>query len=409
MKPGSWEVNLQDATPKRIRQRALVSSADPKFFGHVVITGLRTAESPPSRTSLVKQALYMGIHKRSGEEGLKLGGPHALAWLGDEQGKGNLTGTLWGAGTPWANMVNYAWTNAHGYSTDAGQGIVQGTYYQNPWASLTEAVQVTDYQTLREIFDQLSPMWGGMEYRVRTNSSGGLQCDFGRQGTNGLFKFGAGNRTVCLLSDDGGRDVGLVGLQMVSPLRYGFDADSYENGQAIETQTLGPLPTSYFTIPDATGVMTGGGVRAGVFFRGKSSVNTDDPNAINTLNGAWLAKYMRFHRTASATVREYAVTRFVTPGDEVLLYDPTNDLVDVTVAPTVFRGQLLYPLAVRCTEVRWPIEEGMGVYLISGDGNNTVTDLTDYVAWETGQPTVLTLGEPPRPMGPAMAIASDSV
>jgi hypothetical protein len=85
-------------------------------------------------------------------------------------------------------------------------------------------------------------------------------------------------------------------------------------------------------------------------------------------------------RIASTT---HHLPRHVVPGNYVYVYDPTTGLVDSS-NQIQFRGETITPAKVRLLSYTWPIEQGVGVYLRSNESTPTYTDLTDWVAWETG-------------------------
>ena len=93
------------------------------------------------------------------------------------------------------------------------------------------------------------------------------------------------------------------------------------------------------------------------------------------------------------SVREYCIPRYVTPGDWIWVYSVDDDMVD-TANQVVFQGQTLFPQKVRCVGYTYPIEAGMGVYVYDTT-NDVLTDVSDYVAWETGRDTQLELETKP--------------
>jgi hypothetical protein len=60
---------------------------------------------------------------------------------------------------------------------------------------------------------------------------------------------------------------------------------------------------------------------------------------------------------------------------------------------TFYNGHVCWPSVQRVYGITMPVREGMGVYLVRGDGD--IIDLTRYVKWETGTSTI-EVGAPPR-------------
>ncbi|MGL5246711.1 MAG: hypothetical protein ACRC8U_00785, partial [Brooklawnia sp.] len=67
-----------------------------------------------------------------------------------------------------------------------------------------------------------------------------------------------------------------------------------------------------------------------------------------------------------------------------------------TTTPVQFRGRTCYPVTVRLMGLTWPITRGMGVYLRTSKGAVVWHDLTNYVAWESGD-VQLEVDSMPRP------------
>jgi hypothetical protein len=101
-------------------------------------------------------------------------------------------------------------------------------------------------------------------------------------------------------------------------------------------------------------------------------------------------------QSVNVSTAEYDVTANVQPGDTIGVFDIDEGLFDQTNAQQ-YRGRWTWPVRLTVAEVQWPIREGMGVYLDNrhNDGSTTVVDLTDFVAWESGD-TTLTVGAPPK-------------
>jgi hypothetical protein len=92
-------------------------------------------------------------------------------------------------------------------------------------------------------------------------------------------------------------------------------------------------------------------------------------------------------RDIKITARRFAITRTLAAGKYLYLYDPRFSFQDST--PVRFQGTWTFPLAVRVMGVRWPIEAPMSVLLRYYSGGSYVyADLSDYVAYESGESTL---------------------
>jgi len=104
-------------------------------------------------------------------------------------------------------------------------------------------------------------------------------------------------------------------------------------------------------------------------------------------------------REVSVSSRTYALHRFASPGDYVWLWDPPSGLYDLGTV-VQFRGETISPAKVRLLSWTWPIEPGLGVYLLLNGTTPTLVDLSDWVETETSE-TFWTVGDwNPSNVGP---------
>ena len=96
-------------------------------------------------------------------------------------------------------------------------------------------------------------------------------------------------------------------------------------------------------------------------------------------------------RQVTVSSRTFALHRFARPGDYVWLYDPASGLVDPT-NQIDYRGETIGPAKVRLLSWTWPIEAGLGVYLLLNGATPRLVDVTPWIQWETGD-TMWTVGD----------------
>lgn len=89
--------------------------------------------------------------------------------------------------------------------------------------------------------------------------------------------------------------------------------------------------------------------------------------------------------------RTFALHRFARPGDYVWLWDPPSGLYDLG-QNVQFRGETISPIKVRLLSWTWPLEPGVGVYLMLNGTTQTLVDLSDFVEYEEGE-TFWTVGD----------------
>jgi hypothetical protein len=97
----------------------------------------------------------------------------------------------------------------------------------------------------------------------------------------------------------------------------------------------------------------------------------------------------------------YDVVGDIRCGDSVWVYDPELGLLD-TANQIQYRGQLVFPISVRVFGFTWPIRAGMGVYFVASNATGadgagaTITDLSDWVAFEDSDVTLEVGANPAR-------------
>jgi hypothetical protein len=109
----------------------------------------------------------------------------------------------------------------------------------------------------------------------------------------------------------------------------------------------------------------------------------DSNGNISTSGEKVLALYESQRKKVTLDSSEFAVTRFVSPGDYVYLYAPESGLYD-TANQVEFRGITMQPIKLRLKTVTWPFEAGMGCYLRSSAATATYVDISDWVTPEAG-------------------------
>ena len=98
------------------------------------------------------------------------------------------------------------------------------------------------------------------------------------------------------------------------------------------------------------------------------------------------------------TTDEYDINGVLEVGAPMYLYDPDLGLEDQLAGPQVeWEGQTIQPLTVRCVSQRWPVRDGMGVYLriSQAPAEFRYIDLTDYIVPETGATEIQTAANAP--------------
>lgn len=356
MQPGRWELTLSDTTPKSIRDRL-------DFFGHVLITPIRLDPlMMGSSSAMLAASRYTGI-LRTKPSRYEIGGPGLLAWLGDEDGKGQVmttavTGTAASFST-WVGLLRPASLGAGTVTAIAG--------------TLTKTFRYVDRRTALNFVSDVF----AAEYKVTPdgNLHNGPRAN--------LF---VTTPTTVVVPKGGGRELNIRGLRAA-------EVDRIEDADDYTTRTL-VLDSSNTAVGNVAGPATpyldlfGNAV---VFQRIVEITNATATEG-NSLAQAQQNRFSAPELKLEISTDTYDIGGDVACGDSIYVYDPDIGVVD-TANQVQYRGQVIFPKIVRIVSTTWPVERGMGVYYRSGAG--VYTDLTDFVEWESGA-VRLEIGRRPR-------------
>lgn len=383
MSPGSWSLTLSPTTPRSIIdaltyfQCIVISTGrhNPVIEGNNLFLSGRYAGVI---TSLDFQSLSQG-------RGPVIAGDGMATWLGNASGVGPI---IEGNNVPGSSANGAQFTSA-AYSTvvntlrpaSVGAGTIYpmpssasytgGFVWQLPSKALTSfAQQVTQGSAPTQI----------AEWRVNNNCT----LDFGPVAS--LYQT---NPTVAIVSKNAGVDMSVRGLTGVAQLIE--DVKDYTTRAIVLTGGQGQ------TI--AAGVANSADVGASNpytdFFgnpvkltRMVSASSVSSYNATASAQAA-LIPYTTPADQVRLSSTEYDIDGVLRVGDYVWLYDPDAGFVD-TSNEIVFRGQRINPTKQRLIQANWPVTKDMTVAY--RDQTGAWYDLTDYVIFENGNSTNLTVG-----------------
>lgn len=374
---GEWQIGLIPNTPRIILDQLDVRQPG-VGFSNIVITPTRLDPLVLASADLLAVAAYVGVYRGQPDD-LTLEGCGVNWYLGDEDGKGPAynTGVSTAGGTfaQWAAALKPAWMTAGVVST------ISGTFSKvYPATNL-----LTPLQDVCNAF--------GAEWRVNTS----LKFDIGLPAD--LFNMASPRAVMVRDKEDSGRDLGLEGI--LGALTSERDLDDWTRRiDFITGSSASPVVT----------VADGGVAALDVPYRaGNGSALPVDRiiEAFDTPSGSETslaaAQYGRFnsaHQELTLSSSMYDVSKSFNVGDNIYVYDRARGIFDLT-NPVIYRGVTIYPEIIRCVGLTWPVREGMGVYSrqwVKGVSSWTEKwiDLSNYIAWETGDTTV-EVGNLPRP------------
>ena len=106
---------------------------------------------------------------------------------------------------------------------------------------------------------------------------------------------------------------------------------------------------------------------------------------------AYLNEYNKVQRTLSVGLEDYDLSGDIGVGDVIFVFDPEVGFEDTQDEAKLenrdrheiaYQGQILNPIKIRVMGLSFPISDSMGVFYRNSEG--VYTDLTDYVAFESG-------------------------
>lgn len=381
MKPGTWQITLRPESS--YGNRAVSSDWN---LGTLVITAARIRDPNLTLADVLRVASYSGRYLKRDRQMSILSGSGLLSWAGDENGNGVPANT--GGVTPgmnWQQALHLQFTTfpGGGGTSNCMGGLTEGSYFSTNGTAIAAFTAPTQKLPPRQFIDPIAQQVG-VEYRVNPDGT----FDSSGVGASGVFRQ---HPNLVLTTTNNGRDPsnqydglrvlpnGITGSTDVES--FVTNADVY--GTSGANGGAGTPPTYLDLLGDTVNIHQSLSIQ--------SSSNTDCLNAATGFVDDWFPP----RQAITVDVDEYCVNRFLQPGDYVYVFDPLSDFIGST--QVVFRGQVIFPLLARCYQIDWPLQEGMGVYIYANVAGGSLVDISDWVVWETNQPSRLTLGAFPRP------------
>lgn len=366
---GSWNVALDPTTPRRVLD---LLDLDAYGFSHFVVTPLHVDTNVLTGTGLLNVARYTGVYRKnnlaSRREGepVELEGAHLAALLGDEEGKGDNFAT--GTDITTRPFNDGATTSYITAVISRANGLSTGSVLDSA-ASPTRTGHVNAGDSARQLLDYACSVFS-KEWRVNPNGT----LDAAAKAT--LYPTTT-TPTVAFLPEDGGRDGTITGIEG-NVYRLDSDVEDWSSKVTIRATSTNALGSASITSNPYVG-WTGSAL---TMQRAGDSNLAYSTNSANNVAATQLGRFDETRRHVRITTSVYDVENFVGPGDGIYVYDPDQELYDPS-RQVFYRGQIIFPLILRVEAVRWPIQQGMGVYMRYWNGSTfDFLDLTDWVLWE---------------------------
>jgi hypothetical protein len=350
---GGWSLTLSADTPQDVLDQL-------DLFGHVAIHA-GSMDPRVARDALLMDSRYVGVYRGRGNQPVDAGvqytlnGPGMAFWLGDEEGKGHALETPLTLNTTFA-----AWVAAL-----LPPSVIAGTIVAVPKNFNYTFQYVTPREALNYMCGTLECAW-----RINGNASvdAGLESDlFTVVPEAALVRKGPGvDMFMKALAGSMSTEIDMSDFTT----RVVLLANGAEAATVTATADIAPVKNPYKDLFGNAVVL-------------KRFISESDTDATNAPARAQLQqnRFSDAKRAISLSSSDYDLKGDVAVGDYMWVFDPEIGVVDITNTVN-FRGEVLYPMKLRLTEMTWPITEEMGVAFRDMDGN--WIDLTPYVVPESG-------------------------
>lgn len=376
MRQGTWAVKLSELTPRNVLDAL-------EFFGSIVITPQHLPLEVVPAANIVASAVYTGmVRKLERGENLGLGGPGNLAWLGDEKGIGQRLSSFQAASTDFSGWV----TGLLGTIDSVASPLTAGTITNIAAPAAGDLGDTYSDVNRRQVLHVVADYYGG-EFKVNPNFSldAGSEADV----------FVTSPVAVLVRNSFPGFDAQFASASLIDGLLVD-DVEDFLTKVIVLGANAEAESTSSTTFTDPQGATV---VREWLL-----TSDTTDTASLGQLATAALDRTKTSLKTiaVSLSIDDFDVQGSFQVGDSIFVNDVRAGLFDIT-SQIQWRGQTIFPIVLRVRGIKWLIKEGMGVYFRAGDG--TLTDLTEYVEFETGSAT-LEVGADPRALTKNISIGS---
>lgn len=353
---GSFQFPLDPDTPWTVRRQVTEWSL-------LVVTPTWIGDTTLTKAELLALARYTGVVRVIGDRRLSFGGCGLAVFLGDEDGKADtyaISTTLATGGVDdLEDMVDTLLAD--------GNGITKGSIKTKSIANTATAKRG---QTVRYVLTdgrgEIWP-WDGEEWRV--NPDGTLDLD----DPDVLF---VDTPTVVI-----GRDLVTADqIYTVIPAELhgvAADVEDWTSGVYVYDSD-GPASGTATVAVNPYVDLAGNPLTMRRVIEGSDIVDETEVAERAQAEGEFPRHSIDVYASAEIDVR-----RWIEPGDNVYLWDPDNGFEDLTVEVYV-DGRPISPQVERIAAIEWDPPAGAGKYLISGDGDDTVTDITRYLPFTPG-------------------------
>lgn len=369
MAAGSGTIALHPHTPKAVLDRF-------EWLSLVTITAAHIPADAMSTSGLLGAAMYTGVYMGRSDRRTTLDVYGAASLLGGPGGLGNVFSSDQTINETSIENAVEAYVLRESVGNPVANGISQGALDAGA-VDVDASINAGDSP-----LDALNAIYlaAGGAYKWRINPDLTLDMD----DTNSLFR----DREAIFNPWWSGRDRNVTGYRCEIDPRTDVD-DMATTVSVVEDDATLVTDDGTFTFYD----LQGDTVVRRVHFEG----NIPDGSGVERA-AAEIGARENPRAELSVRVDGYATRTELEPGDRVWVYDPEVEMVNTLVSPfgdeVYYRGQIMHPERAFIEGVNWPVQRGMGVYMVlltDNTADQEIIDLTRYVDWEEG-PTELEIG-----------------
>lgn len=368
MAPGTFDIKLEGGRLPVPFSVTDATSLQGEAFGHVVIFPTRLDPHDYSDADLLAFSVYTGVYRVQTDR-TTLRGSHAGAWLGDANGKGPIIEATIAGNTTLTN-----WMAALTPTTELYAGSVSGGVGNLDWSVI--------HKTPREAIDYVVDYFG-VEWEV----TDAFVLNVGT--VAGLY----GSTPLAIATPWWeGRDGELVAVRST----FAGDDSVEEYNTRVWLEDVAGTPAAASIVTPYKGPR-GNLVRMTRYVTDSADIVAGTAPAVAS---AMLAQHDQLDHIIGATTDAFCPMADVRCGANLWCFDPDRGLYDLA-NEVHYSGTITYPVPLRVQGITMQVRDGMGVCFRDGDAN--WTDLSDWVAWESGS-SRLELGAVPPRLAPAMRL-----
>ena len=390
MAPGTFTVQLSaTSTPNSV-----INSIDP--WGQILVHSTRVDENTISNQDMIKTARYVGVvqNLEYDLDSFQISGKGTMVYLGDSDSRGLVVAETSGSGAV-RSYTNDSFSDVLDRTTSTPYGLLRTGDTAAQQAVRTKSGSITNPTTgtttytgdhyLESTFRAVKYVAEHFDCEFYVDNEGFIYA--GRPEV--LFNGHNNNPDAIIIRQGQGEDPNIEGF-IPAGITTGFNAEEYVTKVELiptgETKEVSMADASVST-NEYKDLFNANLKRIQVVKDASATQSNFQARANKALN-----EYNRLKKTVNVSLEGYDISGSFKVGDKIFIYDPEVGFEDTTskaalesrdVHQVTYQGSTINPEKIRVVGMSYPVQDGMGVYY-RNSSTGTITDLTDYVIFETG-------------------------